>query len=146
MSWKDPNVAPLWKPIREKRESLYLLMVTCQGLEIYVQNIMCCSLQTRCRLVLQTGKLLAITAKTLARYISFGKGTFWRFCVSCFIYDYDVYQTTEYGSHLEVTFANKVAIAALEVVKNENLAENAMSLGILLREELNAIDSDDFYC
>ena len=51
---KDPNVAAFMvEPIQEKRESLYLLMVTCQGLEIYVQNIMCCSLQTRCRLVLQ---------------------------------------------------------------------------------------------
>tara|TARA_B100000683_G_scaffold138400_1_gene134896 strand:+ start:2931 stop:4142 length:1212 start_codon:yes stop_codon:yes gene_type:complete len=38
--------------------------------------------------------------------------------------------------------ANKVAIAALEVVKNENLAENSKKLGEILRKELRAIDSD----
>ena len=32
--------------------------------------------------------------------------------------------------------ANKVAIAALEVVKNENLAENSKKLGEILRKEL----------
>ena len=38
--------------------------------------------------------------------------------------------------------ANTVAIAALEVVKEEKLAENAYRLGKILREELKAIDSD----
>ena len=38
--------------------------------------------------------------------------------------------------------ANKVAIAALEVVKNENLAKNSKKLGEILRKELRAIDSD----
>jgi len=38
--------------------------------------------------------------------------------------------------------ACKVAIAALEVVKDENLAENAEHLGQLLREELGNIDTD----
>ena len=38
--------------------------------------------------------------------------------------------------------ACKVAIAALEVVKEENLAENADHLGQILREELRNIDTD----
>ncbi|NQY67213.1 MAG: ornithine--oxo-acid transaminase [Flavobacteriales bacterium] len=38
--------------------------------------------------------------------------------------------------------ANKVAIAALEVVRDENMAENSMRLGEILREGLRAIDSD----
>ena len=38
--------------------------------------------------------------------------------------------------------ACKVAIASLEVLKNENLAENAEKLGIILRRELIAIKSD----
>ena len=42
------------------------------------------------------------------------------------------------GNHL----ANKVAIAALEVVKNECLADNADKLGKLLRKELQSIDSE----
>ena len=38
--------------------------------------------------------------------------------------------------------ACKVAIAALEVVKDEKLAENSERLGKILRRELEAIDSD----
>ncbi len=38
--------------------------------------------------------------------------------------------------------ANKVAIAALEVIKEEKLASNAEYLGKILRKELEAIDSD----
>ena len=38
--------------------------------------------------------------------------------------------------------ANKVAIAALEVIKKEKLADNAENLGYILREELKAIKSD----
>jgi ornithine--oxo-acid transaminase len=38
--------------------------------------------------------------------------------------------------------ACKVAIAALEVVKEENLEANAERLGVILRAELNKIDSD----
>ena len=38
--------------------------------------------------------------------------------------------------------ANKVAIAALDVVKNENLAANAEKLGEILRKELREINSD----
>jgi ornithine--oxo-acid transaminase len=37
--------------------------------------------------------------------------------------------------------ANKVAIAALEVVKDENLAENAYQLGKIFRERMGKIDS-----
>ena len=37
--------------------------------------------------------------------------------------------------------ACKVAIAALEVIKEEKLAENAMAMGELLRKELNALQS-----
>ena len=38
--------------------------------------------------------------------------------------------------------ANKVAIAALEVIKDENLADNAYELGKRLRRELKSIDTD----
>lgn len=38
--------------------------------------------------------------------------------------------------------ANKVAIAALEVVREEKLAENAERLGAILRRELEAIDTE----
>ena len=38
--------------------------------------------------------------------------------------------------------ANKVAIAALEVIKDENLADNAYELGKRLRRELTSIDTD----
>ena len=38
--------------------------------------------------------------------------------------------------------ANKVAVAALEVIKNERLAENALILGNILRDELKKISSD----
>ena len=38
--------------------------------------------------------------------------------------------------------ANKVAIAALEVIKDENLADNAYELGKRLRRELISIDTD----
>jgi len=38
--------------------------------------------------------------------------------------------------------ACKVAMTALEVVRDENLAENADKLGKLFREELRKIDSD----
>jgi len=68
------------------------------------------------------------------------------FPVSAVLADDEIMMCIQPGEHGSTfggnPLANKVAIAALEVVKNENLAENAMSLGILLREELNAIDSD----
>ena len=38
--------------------------------------------------------------------------------------------------------ANKVAVTALEVIKEENLSENAERLGKILRAKLEAIDSD----
>ena len=38
--------------------------------------------------------------------------------------------------------ANKVAIAALEVIKQERLSENAQILGNILRDELEKINSD----
>lgn len=38
--------------------------------------------------------------------------------------------------------ASKVAVAALEVIKDENLAENAERLGKIFREELEKIDSE----
>ena len=38
--------------------------------------------------------------------------------------------------------ANKVAVAALQVIKEENLAENADRLGKILRNKLQSIDSD----
>ena len=41
-----------------------------------------------------------------------------------------------------IPWLSKVAIAALEVVKNENLAENAERLGKIFREEFRNIKSE----
>ncbi len=98
--------------------------------------------------IARTGKLLATDYEdarpdilVLGKALSGGV-----FPVSAVLADDEIMMCIKPGEHGSTfggnPLANKVAIAALEVVKNENLAENAMSLGILLREELNAIDSD----
>ena len=66
--------------------------------------------------------------------------------VSAVLADDDIMLVIKPGEHGS-TFggnpvAGKVAIAALEVVKEEKLAENAEKLGKIFREELRKIDSD----
>ena len=54
-------------------------------------------------------------------------------------YTLDVFSDKVFGGN---PLACKVAMAALEVVKEERLAERANKLGEILRKELNAIDGD----
>jgi ornithine--oxo-acid transaminase len=66
--------------------------------------------------------------------------------VSAVLADDDIMLTIKPGEHGSTFGGNplaaKVAIAALEVVKNENLAENAERLGKIFREEFRSIKSD----
>jgi ornithine--oxo-acid transaminase len=66
--------------------------------------------------------------------------------VSAVLADDDIMLTIKPGEHGSTFGGNplaaKVAIAALEVVKNENLAENADRLGKIFREEFRSIKSD----
>ncbi len=66
--------------------------------------------------------------------------------VSAVLADDEIMLTIRPGEHGSTFGGNplaaKVAIAALEVVKNEKLAENADRLGILFREEFRSIKSE----
>ena len=66
--------------------------------------------------------------------------------VSAVLADDEVMLTIKPGQHGSTFGGNpvaaKVAVAALEVVKEENLAENAEQLGKIFREEMEKIDSD----
>ena len=66
--------------------------------------------------------------------------------VSAVLADDDIMLTIKPGEHGSTFGGNplaaKVAIAALEVVKDENLAENAERLGKIFREEFRSIKSD----
>ena len=66
--------------------------------------------------------------------------------VSAVLADDDIMLTIKPGQHGSTFGGNpvaaKVAIAALEVVKEENLAENAERLGELFRKEISNIDSE----
>lgn len=97
--------------------------------------------------IARTGKLLACDHENvrpdiliLGKALSGGV-----FPVSAVLADDDIMLTIKPGEHGS-TFggnpvASKVAIAALEVVKEENLAENAEHLGKIFRDELKKIDS-----
>ncbi len=65
--------------------------------------------------------------------------------VSAVLADDDIMLTIKPGEHGSTFGGNpvaaKVAIAALEVIKEENLAENAEKLGVIFREEIKKIDS-----
>lgn len=65
--------------------------------------------------------------------------------VSCVLADDEVMLTIKPGEHGSTfggfPLAGKVAIAALEVVREEKLAEKAEYLGKIFREEMSAIDS-----
>jgi ornithine--oxo-acid transaminase len=66
--------------------------------------------------------------------------------VSAVLADDDIMLTIKPGEHGSTFGGNplaaKVAIAALEVVKDENLAENSDRLGRIFREEFRSINSD----
>ena len=98
--------------------------------------------------IARTGKLLATDYEEsrpdiliLGKALSGGV-----FRVSAVLADDEIMMCIKPGEHGSTyggnPLANKVAIAALEVVKNENLAENSKKLGEILRKELRAIDSD----
>ena len=98
--------------------------------------------------IARTGKILATDYENarpdiliLGKALSGGV-----FPVSAVLADNEVMMCIKPGEHGSTyggnPLANKVAIAALEVVKNENLAENSARLGEILRKELVAIDSD----
>ena len=98
--------------------------------------------------IARTGKLLATDYEEarpdiliLGKALSGGV-----FPVSAVLADDEIMMCIKPGEHGSTyggnPLANKVAIAALEVVKNENLAENSKKLGEILRKELRAIDSD----
>lgn len=98
--------------------------------------------------IARTGKLLACEHENvrpdiliLGKALSGGV-----FPVSAVFADDNIMLTIQPGQHGSTFGGNpvaaKVAIAALEVVKNEKLAENAEKLGVIFREELSKIDSD----
>jgi ornithine--oxo-acid transaminase len=66
--------------------------------------------------------------------------------VSAVLCDNEIMLTIKPGEHGSTFGGNpvaaKVAIASLEVIKNEKLAENAERLGKIFREEMNTIKSD----
>ncbi|MGE5420170.1 MAG: ornithine--oxo-acid transaminase [Chloroflexota bacterium] len=66
--------------------------------------------------------------------------------ISAVLADDEIMLTIKPGEHGSTfggnPLASKVAIAALEVIKNEKLAENAEKLGRIFREEMKAVKSD----
>lgn len=98
--------------------------------------------------IARTGKLLAVDHEgvrpdvlILGKALSGGV-----FPVSAVLADDDIMLCIKPGEHGSTFGGNplggKVAIAALEVVKEERLAEKAEALGKIFRDELNKIDSD----
>ena len=98
--------------------------------------------------IARTGKLLAVDYEDvkpdiliLGKAISGGV-----FPVSAVLADDQVMMCIKPGEHGSTfggnPLANKVAMAALDVIKEEQLSENAERLGKILRAELKAIDSD----
>ncbi len=98
--------------------------------------------------IARTGKILACDHEgvrpdvlILGKAISGGM-----YPVSAVLADDDVMLTIQPGEHGSTFGGNpvaaKVAIAALEVVKEEKLAENAEKLGKIFREEFKSIDSE----
>ncbi|MFO8128976.1 MAG: ornithine--oxo-acid transaminase [Bacteroidales bacterium] len=98
--------------------------------------------------IARTGKLLACDHENvhpdvliLGKALSGGV-----YPVSAVLADDDIMLTIKPGQHGSTFGGNpiaaRVAITALEVIKDENLAENAMKLGEIFRKELEAIKSD----
>ena len=100
--------------------------------------------------IARTGKLLAVDYENVkADILILGKALSGGvFPVSAVLADDDIMLCIKPGEHGSTFGGNpiaaKVAIAALEVVKDENLAENAMRLGIIFRERMqNLADKSD---
>ena len=102
--------------------------------------------------VARTGKLLAVNHENvqpdvliLGKALSGGV-----YPVSAVLANDDIMNVIKPGQHGSTFGGNPiaaaVAIAALEVVKNENLAENAEVLGELFRSELNKYIADSKIC
>ena len=98
--------------------------------------------------IARTGKMLAVDhAGVRPDVIILGKalsgGTY---PISAVLADDDIMLVIKPGEHGSTFGGNpvaaKVAIAALEVVKEENLADNAEKMGQLFRSELEKLDSD----
>ena len=98
--------------------------------------------------IARTGKLLACDYENvhpdiliLGKAISGGA-----YPVSAVLADDEIMMVIKPGQHGSTFGGNpvaaKVAIAALEIVKDEKLAENAMRLGEVFREEMRKIDSE----
>lgn len=98
--------------------------------------------------IARTGKLLAVDHENvkpdlliLGKAISGGV-----YPVSCVLANNEIMEVIQPGQHGSTYGGNPiacaVAMAALEVVKNENLADRAEQLGKLLRSKLTAIPSD----
>ncbi|MBW8334495.1 MAG: ornithine--oxo-acid transaminase [Prolixibacteraceae bacterium] len=96
----------------------------------------------------RTGKMLACDHEDvrpdiliLGKAISGGM-----FPVSCVLADDEIMLTIKPGEHGSTYGGNpiaaKVAIAAMEVIREENLAENAERLGKIFRKKLKSIDSE----
>jgi len=98
--------------------------------------------------IARTGKLLAVDHEgvkpdilILGKALSGGV-----IPVSAVLANNEIMLTIKPGEHGSTfggfPLAAKVAIAALEVVKNEKLAENAEKMGVIFRREMSAIKSD----
>ncbi len=98
--------------------------------------------------IARTGKLLAVDHENvrpdiliLGKALSGGV-----YPISAVLADDDIMLTIKPGEHGSTFGGNplaaKIAVAALTVVKEENLAENAAKLGEIFRNELRKIDSD----
>lgn len=98
--------------------------------------------------IARTGKLLAVEHEgvrpdilILGKALSGGV-----FPVSCVLADDEVMLCIKPGEHGSTFGGNpiaaKVSMAALEVVKNEKLAENSERLGKIFRDRMNAVKSD----
>ncbi len=102
--------------------------------------------------IARTGKLLACDHENvkpdiliLGKAISGGV-----FPVSAVLADDEIMMCIRPGEHGSTfggnPLANRVAVAALEVVKEENLSNNAERLGYILRKELESLNSDMITC
>jgi ornithine--oxo-acid transaminase len=98
--------------------------------------------------IARTGKMLAVDhdgvrpdVLILGKAISGGV-----YPVSCVLADDDIMLVIKPGEHGSTFGGNpvgaKVAMAALEVIKEENLAENAEKMGQIFRDEFSNIESD----
>lgn len=95
----------------------------------------------------RTGKLLCIDHENIkADILILGKALSGGMMpVSAVLADDDIMLTIKPGEHGSTYGGNplacRVAIASLEVLKNESLAENAANMGEVLREEINKLQS-----